>query len=238
MRVGASPGAEASDSGRDLKLELARVRAERDDALSRSDEVGHCVLQARQNLVQQLDKRERRRRIGGPSAILGGVVVFASSKLIDPTQWRDLARSSRVEVAIAAITVIMMIMVISVGVLSAIAVAVGLSILDVIRRAAAPADAVLGYDATEGRFADASTHPDAGVAAGVVVYRVQGRLFFANAHFFKRRVWAAVDATPKPVQHLVLDAAAETGLTNLIGADRFHPTVIGAVESCIAASPR
>jgi MFS superfamily sulfate permease-like transporter len=41
----------------------------------------------------------------------------------------------------------------------------------------------------------------------VVVYRIQDRLFFANAHFFKRRLWAAVDGAPKPVRHVVLDAS-------------------------------
>ena len=50
-------------------------------------------------------------------------------------------------------------------------------------------------------------HPDAGVTPGVVVYRIQDRLFFANAHFFKRRLWAAVDGAPKPVHHVVLDAS-------------------------------
>ena len=50
------------------------------------------------------------------------------------------------------------------------------------------------------RYADVGTHPDAGVTPGVVVYRIQERLFFANAHFFKRRVWAAVDGAPKPVR--------------------------------------
>ena len=34
-----------------------------------------------------------------------------------------------------------------------------------------------------------------------------GRLFFANAHFFKRRLWAAVDGAPKPVRDVVLDAS-------------------------------
>ena len=42
---------------------------------------------------------------------------------------------------------------------------------------------------------------------GVIVYRFSDRLFFANVHFFKRRVWAAVDAAPKPARHFVLDVA-------------------------------
>lgn len=139
-----------------------------------------------------------------PSAVLGAVIVYAAAKLLDPEHWRSLAQSSRAEAGIAAITTVF---VITVGVLSAIAAAVVLSVADVIRRAARPNDAVLGWSAREGRYVDVSDHPDAEVTAGVVVYRIQDRMFFANAHFFKRRLWAAVDGAPKPVRHVVLDAS-------------------------------
>jgi MFS superfamily sulfate permease-like transporter len=153
-----------------------------------------------------------------PSAILGAVIVYASLKLIDPAQWRDLARSTRTEVAIAAITSVV---VVAIGVLPAIAVAVVLSIVDVVRRTAIPSDAVLGYSEAEQRYADVGSHPDAGITPGVVVYRIQERLFFANAHFFKRRVWAAVDGAPKPVGHLVLDATMISGIdASAVGAIR------------------
>jgi high affinity sulfate transporter 1 len=203
-----------------------------------------------------------------PSAVLGAVILFASIRLIDLGDWRALARSSRAEVVIAAITAFF---VIAIGVLAAIAVAVVLSLIDVVRRVASPDDAVLGWSSTDGRYADVRTHPDSTVNAGVVVYRIQGRLFFANAHFFKRRVWAAVDGAPRPVRHVVLDASAvsgidasavgaiaevhagclarnitlevaratldlrerfdETGLTELIGPEHFHPTVTSAVDN-------
>ena len=139
-----------------------------------------------------------------PSAVLGAVIVYAAAKLIDAGQWRDLARSSRVELVIAAVTVACVVMV---GVLQAIIVAVVLSVADIIRRAARPADAVLGWSPEDDRYVDVVDHPDAGVTPGVVVYRIQDRLFFANAHFFKRRLWAAVDGAPKPVHHVVLDAS-------------------------------
>ena len=139
-----------------------------------------------------------------PSAVLGAVIVFAASKLINSEQWRSLARSSRTEVVIAAITAVF---VVTIGVLQAIIVAVVLSIADVVRRAAQPADAVLGWSAEDDRYVDVSDHVDAGVSPGVVVYRIQDRMFFANAHFFKRRLWAAVDGAPKPVRHVILDAS-------------------------------
>jgi MFS superfamily sulfate permease-like transporter len=156
-----------------------------------------------------------------PSAVLGAVIMYAGAKLIDPGQWFALARSSRVEVVIAGITVLC---VVTVGVLQAIIVAVVLSVADIIRRAARPADALLGWSAEEDRYVDVVDHPDAGITRGVVVYRIQDRLFFANAHYFKRRLWAAVDGAPKPVRHVVLDssfisdidASAEVALREVI----------------------
>jgi MFS superfamily sulfate permease-like transporter len=139
-----------------------------------------------------------------PSAVLGAVIVVAASKLIDPDQWRSLARSSTAEIVIAATTAVF---VVTIGVLQAIVAAVILSIADVIRRAARPADAVLGWSSSQDRYVDVSDDLDAGIAPGVVVYRIQDRLFFANAHFFKRRLWAAVDGAPKPVRHVILDAS-------------------------------
>ena len=156
-----------------------------------------------------------------PSAVLGAIIVFAAAKLIEPALWRELARSSRIEVVIAAVTVVC---VVAIGVLQAIIVAVLLSVADIIRRAARPADAVLGWSSTEDRYVDVTDDPEAGITAGVVVYRIQDRLFFANAHFFKRRLWAAVDGAPKPVRHVVLDgsfisdldASAEVALREVI----------------------
>jgi MFS superfamily sulfate permease-like transporter len=141
----------------------------------------------------------------------------------------------------------------------------------VVRRVAAPDDAVLGWSERDGRYTDVKSDPDATITPGVVVYRFNGRLFFANAHFFKRRLWAAVEGAPKPVRHVVLDATAlsgidagsvdalaevhagcvtrnitleiahatgelrqrfdDTGLTDLIGAEHFYPTVPAAVDS-------
>lgn len=144
-----------------------------------------------------------------PSAVLGAVIVFASLKLIDSEQWRELARSSRAEVVIAAVTAVA---VLTIGVLPAIIVAVFLSVVDVVRRTATPGDAVMGYSERDGRYVDVRTNAQACVTPGTVVYRIQGRLFFANAHFLKRRVWAAVDAGPRPVRHLVLDASMISGV--------------------------
>jgi MFS superfamily sulfate permease-like transporter len=142
-----------------------------------------------------------------PKAVLGAVIVFAAVGLVDPQAWRALAAIDPVEVAIAAVTTGC---VVFFGVLDALVVAVGLSMVDTVRRSAHPHDAVLGWVERLGRYADVSLHPSARVTPGVVVYRLDDRLFFANARYFKGRVREAVRAAPAPVHRVVLDADAIT----------------------------
>ena len=142
-----------------------------------------------------------------PKAVLGAVIVFAAIGLIEPAAWRALAEIDHVEVAIAAVTTIC---VVFLGVLEALVVAVGLSMIDTVRRSARPHDAVLGWVERLGRYADVSLHRSARVTPGIVVYRLDDRLFFANARYFKGRVREAIRAAPAPASWLVFDAEAVT----------------------------
>jgi SulP family sulfate permease len=142
-----------------------------------------------------------------PTAVLGAVIVSAAIGLVDPQAWRALAAVDRVEVAIAGVTTAC---VVGFGVLEALAVAVGLSVIDTVRRSARPHDAVLGWVERLGRYGDVSLHKTARVTPGVVVYRLDDRLFFANARYFKARVREAIRGAPGPVSWLVFDAEAVT----------------------------
>ncbi|MGZ8692348.1 MAG: STAS domain-containing protein, partial [Gaiellaceae bacterium] len=151
--------------------------------------------------------------------VLGAVIVFAAIGLIEPQAWRVLAAVDHVEVAIAAVTTACVIVF---GVLEALGVAVGLSVIDTVRRSARPNDAVLGWVERLGRYADVSLHRTARVTPGIVVYRLDDRLFFANARYFKGRVREAIRAAPAPVSWLVFDAEAVTHVdsTGLDALDR------------------
>ena len=142
-----------------------------------------------------------------PKAVLGAVIVVAAVGLVDPSAWRALAAVDRVEVAIAVITTVC---VVGLGVLEALVIAVALSMVDTVRRSAHPHDAVLGWVARLGRYGDVSVHPSAQITAGVVVYRLDDRLFFGNARYFTGRVQEAIRAAPRAVAWLVFDAEAVT----------------------------
>jgi SulP family sulfate permease len=95
-------------------------------------------------------------------------------------------------------------------VLEALAIAVALSIIDVVRRSAQPHDAVLGWVDRLGRYADVQLHPSARITPGVVIYRLDDRLFFANARYVKGRVLEAVRGAPAPTRWLIFDAESVT----------------------------
>jgi SulP family sulfate permease len=142
-----------------------------------------------------------------PKAVLGAVIVSAAIGLVDVDAWRRLAAVDHVEVAIAGVTTACVVVF---GVLEALGVAVGLSVIDTVRRSASPHDAVLGWVDRLGRYADVSLHRSATVTPGVVVYRLDDRLFFANARYFKARVREAIRGARTPVSWLVFDAEAVT----------------------------
>jgi high affinity sulfate transporter 1 len=142
-----------------------------------------------------------------PKAVLGAVIVSAAINLLDRPAWRALAAIDRVEVAIAGVTAGCVLVF---GVLEALVVAVGLSIVDTVRRSARPYDAVLGWVDGLGRYGDVALHPSARVTPGVVVYRLDDRLFFANARYVKGRVREAIRAAPTETSWFVFDAEAMT----------------------------
>jgi MFS superfamily sulfate permease-like transporter len=147
-----------------------------------------------------------------PKAVLGAVIVGACLGVVDVPAWRALWAADHVELAIAAVTAAG---VVAVGVLEAVAFAAGLSIVDVARRSARPHDAVLGWSDRLGRWADVSVHHSARLTPGVLVYRLDDRLFFANASYVKGRLREALRAAPSETHAVVLDAE---GLTHVDSA--------------------
>jgi len=129
--------------------------------------------------------------------------------LIDPAEWKALARAGRSQVVIAGATLVGVVVF---GVLQALIVAVTMSIVEVVMRSAKPHDAVLGYVDRLGRWADVSVHPSARVLPGVVVYRLDDRLHFANSRYVKGRIREAVAGAPTETRFLVFDAEGLIGI--------------------------
>ena len=84
------------------------------------------------------------------------------------------------------------------GVLPGVAVAIALSVANFVRRAWRPYDAVLGRVPGRKGYHDIDRHPEAVQIPGLVLYRFDAPLFFANAEAFASRLDEAVaDATTR-----------------------------------------
>ena len=138
-----------------------------------------------------------------PQAALGAVVTAAVIGLIDVPALRWLARVNRVDFALA---VAAFLGVVGFGVLVGIAIALGLSTLAFLWRSWHPYDAVLGRVMGRKGYHDVGRHPDAALVPGLVLYRFDAPLFFANAGVFHERLLRAVEEAPQPVRMVVVAA--------------------------------
>ena len=130
-----------------------------------------------------------------PNPALAAVVITASLSLADIPGTARLWRQRKAEflLSIAAFSGVALL-----GVLPGIAIAVALSILNVFRRAWRPYDTELGrVEGLEG-YHDVAIHPEAEHLPGLVIYRFDGPLFFANATTFRDQVRRLAQADPPP----------------------------------------
>jgi SulP family sulfate permease len=140
-----------------------------------------------------------------PEPALGALVVWAATRLVDIGEFRRIARFRRSELFLAMLTVTA---VLALNVLMAVVIAVALSALDLLRRVARPHDGVLGYVPGLEGMHDIDDYPDARLVPGLLVYRYDSPLFFANADDFLHRAEAAATAFPVPLHWFVLNAEA------------------------------
>jgi MFS superfamily sulfate permease-like transporter len=138
-----------------------------------------------------------------PNAALGAVVIAAALHIFDLRSLRVFyrVRTSDFTISFAAFAAVAVF-----GVIPGIGLAVALSLLDFIRRAWRPHDAVLGRAKGIKGYHDLERHPDAKQVPGLLLFRWDAPLFFANADAFRERVISIVDAQESPLQWVVVAA--------------------------------
>jgi high affinity sulfate transporter 1 len=144
-----------------------------------------------------------------PDSALAAVVISAAIGLIEVAGVRKLYRLRRTEFALS---IACFLGVAVLGVIEGIFIAVGLALLDFIRRAWRPYDAVLGRVEGLKGYHDVARHPDAKRIPGLVLFRWDAPLFFANAEVFADRLRLAIASSPTPVRWVIVAAEPVTDL--------------------------
>ena len=140
-----------------------------------------------------------------PEAALGAIVIYAAVRLIDVQAFRKLAafRRSEFVLALAACTGVLIF-----DILYGVLAAVGLSVAELLWRVGRPHDAIQGLVPGLAGMHDVDDYPQAETIPGLVVYRYDAPLFFANAQDFRRRALAAAGHGPGQARWFVLNTEA------------------------------
>ena len=140
-----------------------------------------------------------------PKAALGAIVIYAATKLIEVSEFIRLYKFRRSEFILAILTTIAVLMT---DILIGVGIAVSLSVIELFSRVARPHDAVLGKVPGLAGLHDIEDWEGATTIPGLVIYRYDAPLCFANGENFKRRSLEAIESEVNPVEWFVLNMEA------------------------------
>lgn len=140
-----------------------------------------------------------------PQAALGAVVITACISFTDWPGMLALLKQRRVEFVLAVASFLG---VVFYGVIQGIAGAIALSLLVMVWNAWHPYHTVLVRVAGRKGYHDAARHADGRFVPGLVLFRWDAQLFFANAELFREALLQAVADAPTPTRQVIVAADA------------------------------
>ena len=156
------------------------------------------LLMVAPNLLQHL-----------PNSALAAVVIAAAIGLIEVADLRRIYRIQRWEFWLS---IVCFVGVAVFGVVPGIGLAILIAVIEFLWDGWRPHSAILGHpDGVEG-YHDITRYPDARRIPGLVLFRWDAPLFFANAELFRDRVLDAAAKSPTPVRWLVVTAEPVTSI--------------------------
>jgi high affinity sulfate transporter 1 len=149
-----------------------------------------------------------------PEAVLGAIVFHAVWHLADVKEMRRLAslKTGSIWVALTALVGVLVL-----GVLNGLVLAMCLTLVALLKKVSAPDASVLGRLPETGTFVDLDRHREAKAIPGLLIFRPNGMLFFANANRFIGRLHSVVRGAAVPVHKVILsmEASPEIDVTVL-----------------------
>lgn len=149
-----------------------------------------------------------------PNVVLAAIVLVAVKGLIDIRELHHVWRVSRYEFCVAMVAFAAVLVL---GILKGVIVAVLVSMLLLIRRAAYPHVAFLGRIPGTRIYSDIERHPDNEPVPGVLVCRVEASLLYFNFEHVRAAVWQKIRSTTGPVRLVIWDLSTSP-VVDLAGA--------------------
>ena len=150
-----------------------------------------------------------------PSTALGAIVIASALGMFE---WRDLRRLYRIQRWEFWLSVVCFVGVAVFGPIPGILFSIGVALLEYVWDGWRPHYAVLGRaDGVKG-YHDITRYPKAARVPGLVLFRWDAQIFFANAEMFHGSVLDAIAAAPTPVRRVVVASEPVTSV-DITGAD-------------------
>ena len=144
-----------------------------------------------------------------PNSALAAVVIAAALGLFE---FKDLKRIYRIQQWEFWLSMLCFVAVAVFGAIPGICLAVVLAIIEFLWDGWRPHFAVLGRVPGLRGYHDLKRYPQAALIDGLVLFRWDAPLFFANAELFQQRLTEAVEAAPSPVRRVVVAAEPVTSV--------------------------
>jgi high affinity sulfate transporter 1 len=149
-----------------------------------------------------------------PEAVLGAIVVHAVWHLADVKEMKRLAslKTGSIWVALTALTGVL-----ALGILRGLILAMCLTLIALLKKISTPQVSVLGRMPGTRTFVSRERYPEAEAVPGLLIFRPNGILFFANANRFNNCLHEAVNSSAEPVRKIILsmEASPEIDVTVL-----------------------
>jgi high affinity sulfate transporter 1 len=169
-----------------------------------------------------------------PQTALAAVVIASAIGLFEVSDLRRIYRIQRWEfwlsiVCFAGVAVF--------GAIPGIAVAIVIAVIEFLWDGWRPHSAVLGRVERVRGYHDITRYPEARQIPGLVLFRWDAPLFFANAELFHERILDAIEKSPTPVSWLVVAAEPVTSV-DVTAADAISELddilYAASIEMCFA----
>jgi sulfate permease, SulP family len=149
-----------------------------------------------------------------PNVVLAAIVLVAVKGLINIRELRHVWRVSRFEFCVSMVAFAAVLLL---GILKGVIVAVLVSLLLLIRRAANPHVAFLGQIPGTRSYSDMERNPDNAVIPGALLFRVESALLYFNVTHVHEAVWQGIRAATGPLTLVVCDLSTSP-MVDLAGA--------------------
>ncbi|MBI4894109.1 MAG: sulfate permease [Acidobacteria bacterium] len=149
-----------------------------------------------------------------PEAVLGAIVIHAVAHLADVAELRRFARL-RTGAIYSALTALAGVL--ALGILKGLLLAICLTLVALMKKLTSPQESMLGRIPGTQTFADIKRYPEAQPIPGLLIYRPNGVVFFANVNRIMANLRQAIAQAPAPLRAVILnlEAVSETDVTSL-----------------------